>query len=303
MAAGANMKLILSRKGFDTSAGGVPSPILPDGRLVSLPIPDKQSPIRYDEIRFDGENIAPIVSDLTRGRIRPDYYAHLDPDLAFGNLPRHAGWRPLFGQTGAAQGHLSKNGVGPGDLFLFFGLFRHVTFQDRKYAWLKGSPPIHVIWGWLQIGEVLPVDIEKGILYDWATYHPHCHRGPDRNNVLYVSSSHLSLGQAVLEDCGGAGIFPNLSASRQLTAPSALTPSLWDLPEWFFPQNRRTPLTYHAAPGRWRRMEHWAELRTVARGQEFILDCDEYPEAVQWLSGILNLSINSEIGKGLGRNS
>lgn len=33
------MKLILSRKGFDSGYGGMPSPILPDGRLVPLPIP------------------------------------------------------------------------------------------------------------------------------------------------------------------------------------------------------------------------------------------------------------------------
>ena len=172
------MKLILSRKGFDTSAGGIPSSILTDGRLVSLPIPDKQSPIRYADIKIDGESIAQIVSNLTHGRIPPHYGAHLDPDLAPGNLPRHAGWRPIFGQTGATQGHLCKNGVKAGDVFLFFGLFRRTTFKNGKYAWLKGSQPIHIIWGWLQIGEILPLDIGKGLLHDWAAYHPHCYRGP-----------------------------------------------------------------------------------------------------------------------------
>ena len=33
------MKVVLSRKGFDSSYGGFPSPILPDGTLISLPIP------------------------------------------------------------------------------------------------------------------------------------------------------------------------------------------------------------------------------------------------------------------------
>ena len=32
-------KLILSRKGFDTQAGGKPSPVFPDGSMFSLPIP------------------------------------------------------------------------------------------------------------------------------------------------------------------------------------------------------------------------------------------------------------------------
>jgi len=35
------MKVILSRKGFDSQYGGMPSPILPDGTLLSLPIPSK----------------------------------------------------------------------------------------------------------------------------------------------------------------------------------------------------------------------------------------------------------------------
>jgi hypothetical protein len=245
--------------------------------MVSLPIPDKHSPIRYADIKIDGESIAPLVSDLTHDRIPPHYGAHIDPDLSAGSLPRLDGWRPLFGQTGAAQGHLRKNGVQAGDLFLFFGLFRHTTFANGRYAWLKGSPAIHVIWGWLQIGEVLPVDIGKGMLHDWAAYHPHCHRGPEHNNVLYVSSRSLSLGQGVLEDTCGAGIFPNFSTDRQLTAPSATSPSLWELPEWFFPRYGRAPLTYHADPCRWRRTEHLTELRTAARGQEFILDCAQYP--------------------------
>jgi len=34
------MKIILSRKGFDSKNGGIASPILPDGALLSLPIPD-----------------------------------------------------------------------------------------------------------------------------------------------------------------------------------------------------------------------------------------------------------------------
>ncbi len=35
------MKVILSRKGMDSTSGGIASPILPDGTLLSLPIPDK----------------------------------------------------------------------------------------------------------------------------------------------------------------------------------------------------------------------------------------------------------------------
>ena len=36
---GEEMKVILSRKGFDSASGGYPSPILPNGTLLSMPIP------------------------------------------------------------------------------------------------------------------------------------------------------------------------------------------------------------------------------------------------------------------------
>jgi hypothetical protein len=35
------MKIVLSRKGFDGTYGGFPSPILEDGLMISLPIPIK----------------------------------------------------------------------------------------------------------------------------------------------------------------------------------------------------------------------------------------------------------------------
>ena len=50
------MKLILSRKGFDSSYGKVPSPIFPDDRMLSLPIPDKSSVIKYSDISSGTEH-------------------------------------------------------------------------------------------------------------------------------------------------------------------------------------------------------------------------------------------------------
>ena len=50
------MKIILSRKGFDSSCGGVASPILPGGEIVSLPIPERPGTVTsktrtYGQIR------------------------------------------------------------------------------------------------------------------------------------------------------------------------------------------------------------------------------------------------------------
>jgi hypothetical protein len=45
------MKIILSRKGFDSAYGGYPSPILPSGEMVSLPIPSDDA-IRYSDLKI-----------------------------------------------------------------------------------------------------------------------------------------------------------------------------------------------------------------------------------------------------------
>lgn len=275
------MKLIFSRKGFDSSAGGVPSPIFPDGRMVSLPIPDKKSVVNYGEITYENGSLGPLVQGLTGGRIPSNYRAHIDPDIVHDSLPRQPGWRPLFGQTGQAQSHLRNNNVGPGDLFLFFGLFRRVEMLNGSYTWMRDARPCHVIWGWLQVAEVLHLKNSRSQVYEWAQYHPHFNRGADPNNVVYVARRHLQIGE-VTESLPGAGTFPLFSLRRQLTAPHAKKVSIWELPGWFYPGENRKSLTYHSDIQRWKKRADRTELISVARGQEFVLDCDEYPEAIQW---------------------
>ncbi|QTF93500.1 hypothetical protein [Halomonas sp. BM-2019] len=284
------MKLILSRKGFDSSAGGVPSPIFPDGRLLALPIPDGQSLIRYRDIAFDGATLGDLVAPLTRGKITQDDGAHLDPDLIEAMLPRRPGWRPIFGQTGPAQGHLRNHGVGPGDLFLFFGLFRRVERLNGTWRWVPDARPRHLIWGWLQVESVVPVDEARSSDYAWATYHPHFQRPGEPNNVVYLASRRLRL-EGLCEGLGetlpGAGAFPRFAPQRQLTAPGATQTSHWRLPAWCYPEGDRTPLSYHANRQRWRKHADQVELKAVARGQEFILDGEEYPEAWPWVRDLI----------------
>ncbi|WP_275289118.1 hypothetical protein [Halomonas elongata] len=280
------MKLILSRKGFDSSAGGVPSPILPDGRLVVLPIPDAHSRISYDAISHAGEPLGPLVSDLTQGRIAAGAGAHLDPDLMRQSLPRKPGWRPVFGQMGQALGHLRNQGVGPGDLFLFFGLFRRVERAEGRWRWVRDAAPCHVLWGWMQVAEALSLEKALPPAYSWAGYHPHCQRIGDAGNVLYIARRHL---RVVGEDEGlpGAGVFSHYGAGRRLTAVSAARVSDWELPAWWYPDAGREPLSYHGDPERWCRRGGRTALRAVARGQEFVLDTGQYPEAQPWVRELI----------------
>ena len=200
------MRIILSRKGVDSGSGKTASPIFPDGRMLSLPIPDKQSPIRYQDIKWREYNLGTVVSDLTNGRIPASFFAHLDPDLNYESLPRSDNWLPLFGQTGAAQGHLRNNNIMIGDIFLFFGLFRNVNFKANRLKWNMSSTLRHVIWGWLQVGRIVAVDNCNRGKFNWAGYHPHFHRAPDRNNTIYVAKKSLELPKIPIQK-KGAGRF------------------------------------------------------------------------------------------------
>ena len=125
------MKIIFSRKGFDSAAGGVPSPIVA-GRPVSLPIPTKMpSPLQFADLAGD---VPALVADLTKGKVAPGRNCHLDPDIDPTHCSRQSGWRGALGQDGAAQGHLAKQQVQPGDLFLFWGLFRPVDKLAGKWT-------------------------------------------------------------------------------------------------------------------------------------------------------------------------
>lgn len=279
------MKIIFSRKGFDSTYGGSPSPILPDGRMISLPIPDRKSKIRYEDITWYEYNLGELVSVLTRGRVKPHYFAHLDPDINKNSLLRRPGWRPIFGQTGPPQGHLRNNLIQTGDIFIFFGLYKKVRLSSGKFEWERRSPRRHIIWGWLQIDEMVNVDECDRSKFEWATYHPHFHRKPETNNTIYISREYLTFPGIPSSKLAGAGVFPRISEKLVLSDPDVPTPSIWKLPSWFYPRDGKIPLTCHPDLTRWERTGDGVRLKT-ARGQEFVMDTDQFHEAIGWLREI-----------------
>ncbi len=274
------MRLILSRKGFDSSAGGAPSPILPDGSMLSLPIPERRSETQYAAIAWNGRSVGRIVEELTNRKVCARFGAHLDPDLQAGALPREPGWRPAFGQAGAAQAVLERARVAEGDLFLFFGWFREVEERAGRLRYAPGAPSQHVIFGWLRVGRVLAVPRERAPR--WAAAHPHV-RWPRRDrNTLYVASSELRL-EGAPHGLPGGGAFARYDERLRLSAPGR-TRSVWEVPKWLVPRRGRPALGYHDDPKRWAMHDGRVLLRSVARGQEFVLDLDHYPEAEAWLA-------------------
>jgi hypothetical protein len=277
------MKLILSRKGFDSANGGCPSPIL-DGQLCSLPIPDAGSPTRYEKISFTGSSIAQIVEDLTRGRVRRDDGAHLDPDLRRDAIARAARWRPIFGQAGAAQSHLGGHKIKKGDLFLFFGCFRRAEQVGGRFRFVREAPKLHVIFGWLQVGRVAQATDGLAAEIPWAATHPHL-AAPDRykNNTLYFAGDrHLSTSV----NMSGGGTFERIAPRLILSQTDPyIGCSKWRLPLWFEPRGRPA-LSYHSKANRWTEGATSTRLQSAYPGQEFVLDLDQYPEARGWLRSI-----------------
>ena len=283
------MKIVLSRKGFDSSSGGCPSPILPDGRFAAMPIPDEFSLIRYKDINLAGLNAGKLVADLTNGRLGGDNGAHLDPDLEKSSIKREPGWRPIFGQRGAAQGHLRNHGVGPGDLFLFYGLFRQTVLERSRYRWAKSAAASHIIWGWLQVEDVLEVTPALSKDLDWISYHPHFSCPEEKNNVIYLSKRLLELPVYEEVDAAGSGVFPNFDPALVLSTDMQKGgASLWELPGWCYPRNGVFPLTYHQKSERWMRSGSRTLLKAATRRQEFIIDTANFPEAIGWAASLLN---------------
>lgn len=232
------MKVILSRKGFDSANGGIMSPILEDGTMISLPIPAKKNKNgkapcnlekdRYNELAFydrsRGERVSyeKIMKDLGYDFGRNPIYCHFDPDLDNGRrIKKIDGWLPAFGQIGSSASYLEKAGIGEcgnSDLFLFFGNFHFVEYKDGKYRYTKDTGDFYkdndlqVIWGYLQIDDRKTGASE---ILERVPWHPHAmpHRTGEKYNVIFTGRDKLTLDLSK----PGVGVLP-FHKNRVLTA-------------------------------------------------------------------------------------
>lgn len=235
------MKIILSRKGFDSSAGKIPSAII-GTKLISFPIPNindyKDS---YDTIYFSDEknNIesmpySKIIGDLyeeyNKGKSKEKQlelceHCHVDPDIKE-NVRNNKidNWEPIFGQSGSSATYLTKENeqmkhgslkVEKGDLFLFFGNYREVILDEEgKFKYKKSSKEMQLIWGWLFVGE--KIENPSNNEYKW---HPHTYDENvewEEKNVLFKAKKDeiISIGNLKIPSFGVFDYNPN----RVLTA-------------------------------------------------------------------------------------
>ncbi len=291
------MKVVLSRKGMDATYGGLPSPVLTlrNGwrHFYPLPIPFRQaySRVHYnDVILFDNYTAWNFIQDAA-----PNYkqseYCHPDPDLRSGYLvKRPEGWKPAFGQLSASQAHLANNGIGIGDVFLFFGWFQFAEINNGKvrYVVSKDYPNgFHAIYGYLQIEHIckpcsdnVPVAIAA---------HPHVqfiHTGSSFNhpsNTVYIAGdSFVCKHKTVSEPGAGSFVFDD---SLVLTQKGQKNRTIWELPAAIHPDNG-IELSYNTAPF-WKRENGRSVLSAYSRGQEFVFKKDTYGAAEEWCAGLI----------------
>ena len=266
------MKVILSRKGFDSAFGGYPSPILPSGEMVSLPIPLNDA-IRYSDLKIGRSTYYDLMTDLkprikSNGKwlhLNEETRCHLDPDIHKDSIDRESGWKPCFGQIDSAQIHLENQEVSEGDLFLFFGWFRKTRNNEGTLEFAPLENGMHSIFGYLQIGEMKKVnhslDVPK-----WVAYHPHTNekRRSNKTNTIYIARDSLSWN----ESFPGAGSF--IFNDKLVLTKKGLSRSKWDLPDCF----RKAEISYHNE-------DSWKDgyFQSAAIGQEFVVKDNERVEA------------------------
>ena len=306
-------RIVLSRKGFDLSAGGYASPILA-GEMISLPIPEhnleyraarglKDCPERhltYGELPATARaRVTELVSQLTKGKIKASDCVHLDPDIrpALRNIT-NAKLPLTFGQDGGSQTELSK--LQEGDLFLFFGWFREVEQANSgSFRFSRVGADVHAIWGWLQISEKLDLPSRLPRAKKIAGHHPHVLHYPDRKpTCLYVGGDALTF----LPTYPGAGTFSKFrnelrfSDSQAGMSPRKRLRSKWRLPA-FFRDIQVTHIPSLQIQGKWE--ENGESILGQAAnhpGQEFVFNTKGHKEEVaEWLDGIFTGKRRQEI--------
>lgn len=282
------MKIIFSRKGFDSKAGGFPSLIFPDNQLFSIPIPSNTSHCDYSRLTFkyEDEPIRNILNQVTKNKIHNgslyecDYAqamqgCHHDPMLIKESN------RLSLGQAEQAESHLRNQEIASDDIFLFYGWFKRIVLVDGRWMYDHSERDIHLIWSWMTVGEVIKLDNNNQVnsalqKFPELNVHPHLMTGWTATpNSIYLSKEHS---------------LPLFSDTRCLTDMENYTGrSRWRLPSCF---NQPQAFTYLRS---FSLEDNDVIINFRGYGQEFVLDLDKVSshtsrqEILQYVDNIRSL--------------
>ena len=191
------MKVILSKKGLDSSFKSLcllPIPIGHDKttKIEFVPIPDKFDKLKYGNIESYIKSFTKVMKSDEAGKYKSflKTHCHLDPQLE--NYFNCKNFKGSLGQIEGFQTHLENNSVKVGDLFLFYGSYCNLISENKITKQGK-----HVIWGYMQIGEIIKPETlnrsERKKLkkkYPWLKYQPHWNKKKYKdikNNTIYIA--------------------------------------------------------------------------------------------------------------------
>ena len=260
-------RIILSRKGFDSSSGRTASPIFPDDTIFSIPIPSKiPSPHKYADLKINGISGETALREASVSSVSRTDYCHFDPDLRTGI--------GLFGQANSSQSELRNREVEKDDLFLFFGWFRRFSSKEGD---------THHLFGWLQIEDILTSDTDiKNYLKERGLVHPHGFGKKSNypNNALYIGRERIEL-PAIKKKLPGYGIFKKTNADLILTEKGK-TRSHWRFPKKYFSKSKDLFLNRL----KWEN-ESECTLECKGQGQEYILNAEDNPRIITWALSLI----------------
>jgi hypothetical protein len=167
-----------------------------------------------------------------------------------------------LGQVGAAQGHLRNQGVGPGDHFLFFGLFADPETGERH----------HRIFGFMRVlATGAPGEVRQAPCWrEPPRPHPHLAGEWHRSNALWFGEGRTAR---------------RASDALRLTVRGERRFARWAVPDWLM----HKPPTY--LQGNWRQIDE-TMLDTRGIWQEGVCHIGDAQEPRRWLEGIV-----AEIGR------
>lgn len=260
------MKIIFSRKGFDSTAGGFPSIIFPNREMYSIPIPSKFDRDSYSEIvyKYDNYPIQKILNDITNqkinsGKLRSCNY--FDKKFNLHSDPKFFKDFFVLGQAGSALGHLNNSNIMKGDIFLFYGWFKEVDLVSEIWKYKNNSNDMHIIWAYLIIDEILDLNCEETkemikIKYPFLEKHPH-YFYQEKNNKIFLAKK---------------GNFKKFNYHQKLVLTrNNYNRSIWSLPYFF---NHPEAFSYLQKRNFNIIDESNIEIVHKGYGQEFVLDLD-----------------------------
>lgn len=229
------MKIVFSKKGLDSSNSSKPIILGEEIIMPFIPIPcNEEAEVKYSKIILNNTNMQDLCKELSSDtlyltenkltkkiKLDKNTHCHLDPQLInYFNTNKFLG---SLGQVDAAEKHLENQGIGIGDLFLFYGWYKHDGLRKQ------------VILGYLQIGDIIKTfgltnqerkNYESK--YPWLKNQPHWTTETylkNKTNTIYIAREKCSFDSNI----SGFGLF-NYSNNLVLTKANQSKKTLWQIP-------------------------------------------------------------------------